>query len=511
MSEIMEKIATARDAILSRTTIVPQLAIILGSGLGDLANEVEVDAVFPYDELPGFPVSTVPGHAGRLVLGKLEEKQVVVMQGRFHYYEGYPMSTIIMPIRVLQALGARSLIITNAAGGLNPRFDPGDVMLITDHINAMGTNPLIGHNEVEIGPRFPDMTFGYAPDLQALALNIAQRLNINLQQGVYTAVSGPSFETPAERRYLRIIGGDAVGMSTVPEVIAANHAGMRVLGFSAVTNKATGDADQQPDSHEEVLAIAQIAGEKLVRLVRGVVRAMPLLDAIAPEKLVQVLESDSGKIAGIIDHTLLKPDVTRSQIQQLCEESLAHQFASVCINPVHVKQAVELLIGTTVKVGTVIGFPLGAVSVEEKIRETRQAINNGASEIDMVINIGALKEKNDMLVEREIAGVVKAAHSRGVLCKVIIEAGLLSDDEKVRACELAKNAGADFVKTSTGFTAGGAKVEDVKLMRQSVGYGMGVKAAGGIRNLEQARIMIAAGANRIGTSTGVKIMEEISE
>jgi len=274
MSELMEKVTTARDYILARTEIAPEIAIILGSGLGGLIDDVQVDAAFPYGEIPDFPVSTVVGHAGQLALGSLFRKQVVVMQGRFHFYEGYPMSLVIFPIRVMQALGAKSLIVTNAAGGLNPVFSPGDVMLITDHINTMGDNPLIGPNEDALGPRFPDLSRAYDPDLRALTLAIAEREGIPVQQGVYVATSGPTYETPAERRHLRIIGGDAVGMSTVPEVIAANHAGMRVLGLSAITNKATGDPDQQPDNHAEVLAMAKVAGEKLVRLVRNVIQEM---------------------------------------------------------------------------------------------------------------------------------------------------------------------------------------------------------------------------------------------
>jgi len=275
MTEHMDQIHTARDYIRARTNVKPQLAIILGSGLGELADEVEVDAVFPYNKIPGFPQTTIEGHAGRLVVGKLQGRNVVVMQGRFHYYEGHPMWLIIFPVRVMRALGASTLLVTNAAGGLNPDFNAGDVMLITDHINTMGTNALIGPNEDGLGPRFPDMTHTYDPELRDLILQIAEAKGIPLQQGVYAAVSGPSFETPAERRYLRIIGADAVGMSTVPDVTAAIHAGMRVLGLSAITNKATGDADQQPDSHDEVLTMAKIAGEKLVHLVRETVQRMP--------------------------------------------------------------------------------------------------------------------------------------------------------------------------------------------------------------------------------------------
>ncbi|MDX1614544.1 MAG: purine-nucleoside phosphorylase [Candidatus Promineifilaceae bacterium] len=508
MSQQLEKIHAIRDYIQARTTVRPQLAIILGSGLGALADEVEVDASFAYGDIPDFPVSTVPGHAGQLLFGRLQGKNVVVMQGRFHYYEGYPMRTIVLPIRVLFALGARTLVVTNAAGGLNAAYDPGDVMLISDQINLMGTNPLIGPNEEAFGPRFPDMTYAYAPDLQALARQAAERLDVTLREGVYVAVSGPSFETKAERRFLAAVGGDAVGMSTVPEVIAANHAGMRVLGFSAITNVATGGADQPEDSHEEVLEMAQVAGAKLVELVRAVVKAMPTLDMIPPDALAALIAADPTQIVGIIDHTLLKPDATSKQIEQLCQEARTHRFASVCINPIHVERAAALLEGSGVKVCTVVGFPLGAVTAADKVRETEKAIAEGATEVDMVINIGALKDGNDSLVEREIRAVVLAAHRQGVLAKVIIENGLLNDDEKVRACQLAQTAGADFVKTATGFSAGGATEEDVALMRRTVGPHMGVKAAGGIRSLADARAMIAAGANRIGTSTGVAIARD---
>jgi deoxyribose-phosphate aldolase len=352
------------------------------------------------------------------------------------------------------------------------------------------------------------MTHTYAPDLRALALNVAKREGIPMRQGVYVATSGPTYETPAERRYLRVIGGDAVGMSTVPEVTAANHAGMRILGISAITNKATGDPDQLPDSHEEVLAMARVAGEKLVRLVRNVIEAMPVFDYVTPDQLVEIVNEDASQIAHIIDHTLLKPDAAVQQITQLCQEALLYNFASVCINPIHVKHATEQLKDSNVRVCTVIGFPLGALTPEDKIRETEQTIEHGATEVDMVINIGALKEGNDGLVERDIAGVVQAAHRRGALCKVIIETALLTDEEKVKACQLARQAGADFVKTSTGFSSSGATTEDVSLMRQTVGPSMGVKASGGIKTLDDAKRMIAAGASRIGVSASVQIVQE---
>ena len=275
MDNTRNQISEARDYIQARTRIQPELALVLGSGLGDLVDEIAVDAEFPYDELPNFAVSTVKGHAGKLVLGTLKGQEVAVMQGRLHYYEGHPMSAVIFPIRVLRALGAGTLFVTNAAGGLNPDYTPGDLMLIIDHINVMGDNALIGPNDEAIGPRFPDMTHTYTPAWRELALKIAGQENIALQQGVYAAWSGPTFETPAERRYLRLIGGDAVGMSTVPEVTAARHMGMQILGFSVITNVATGLEDQPPDDHLEVLATAQRAGKTLAHLLGQIIAAGP--------------------------------------------------------------------------------------------------------------------------------------------------------------------------------------------------------------------------------------------
>jgi purine-nucleoside phosphorylase len=275
MKEQMKTIRAARDYIQTKTSLVPQIAIVLGSGLGGLADKVQADAIIPFTEIPGFAQSTVSGHAGKLIVGTMAGKSVIMMQGRLHYYEGLPMSAIIFPIRVMRLLGAKLFIVTNAAGGLNPDFTPGDIMLITDHINVQGNNALIGANLDEVGPRFPDMTHTYTPELQQLALEIAAEERIELQQGVYAAWSGPTFETPAERRYLRIIGGDAVGMSTVPEVTAANHAGMDILGFSVITNVATGGPEQPPDDHLEVLAMANAAGEKLVRLVERILEKLP--------------------------------------------------------------------------------------------------------------------------------------------------------------------------------------------------------------------------------------------
>ena len=235
-----EKIEQAAAMIRKQSSIHPRIGLILGSGLGVLADEIEEAVVIPYAKIPHFPVSTVEGHAGRLVLGRLEGQAVVAMQGRFHLYEGYSLEEVTFPIRVMKRLGVETVLITNAAGGINESFQAGDLMLIRDHINFMFRNPLVGPNDPELGDRFPDMTEAYDADLRRLAKKVAEKLGIDLKEGVYAAMLGPSYETPAEIRMLRTVGGDAVGMSTVPEVIVARHAGIRVLGLSCIANMARG-------------------------------------------------------------------------------------------------------------------------------------------------------------------------------------------------------------------------------------------------------------------------------
>jgi len=262
--------------IRSRVEQKPRIGIILGSGLGRLAEAVEKSVSLPYQELPGWPTSTVIGHAGRLVIGGLEGQPVLVMQGRVHYYEGYSMAQVTLPVRVMQRLGVEILIVTNAAGAINPNYLPGDVMLITDHINLTGMtglNPLIGPNLDEFGPRFPDMSQAYDRELSALARKAAAQSDILLHEGVYVGLSGPSFETPADLRFLRLAGADAVGMSTVPEVTVARHGGRRVLGFSGISNKANLDGNTVT-SHEEVLAAGQVLAPKIETIVRGVLRQL---------------------------------------------------------------------------------------------------------------------------------------------------------------------------------------------------------------------------------------------
>ncbi len=269
---ITEVIAAAVEAVRKKTDIVPEAAMVLGSGLGSLADEVENPVEIPFGEIPGFAASTVHGHAGALVLGTLEGRKVGILRGRVHFYEGHSMQQIILPIRVLHALGAGTLIVTNACGGISPTLRVGDLMLITDHINLMGTNPLIGPNDDKLGPRFPPMSQAYTKDLQELARRVASQVGFSLAEGVYCALTGPSYETPAEIKMLGRIGADAVGMSTVPEVIAAVHCGMRVLGISCVTNI----LHQGPskDTHEDVLKAASDAHPRFIGLVRGVVREL---------------------------------------------------------------------------------------------------------------------------------------------------------------------------------------------------------------------------------------------
>jgi len=262
--------------IRSRGEQQPRIGIILGSGLGRLADAVNKASLIPYQELPDWPTSTIVGHAGRLVIGELESQAVLVMQGRVHYYEGYSMAQVTLPVRVMQRLGIEILVVTNAAGAINPDYLPGDVMLITDHINLTGMaglNPLIGPNLDEFGPRFPDMSQAYDRELSALARKAAAESSILLHEGVYVGLSGPSFETPADLRFLRVAGADAVGMSTVPEVTVARHGGTRVLGFSGISNKANLDGNTVT-SHEEVLAAGQVLAPKIETILRGVLRQL---------------------------------------------------------------------------------------------------------------------------------------------------------------------------------------------------------------------------------------------
>lgn len=271
----LSKVLEAKKYIEGKICVQPDIALILGSGLGDLAEEIEQAIVIPYQQIPHFPVSTVEGHAGQLVFGEWQGKQVVAMQGRFHYYEGYAQREVVFPIYVFKQLGVKLLIVTNACGGMNPNFSAGDLMLITDQINFTGDNPLIGYNHEELGPRFPDMSTAYTPRYIAMVRELAQKLQIPLHQGVYVGISGPAYMTNQELTMLAKLGGDVVGMSTVPEVIAAKHTGLDVIGLSCITDLAIG-GEVESISHEEVIAMANQTKPTFIKLVKAIVNEVVL-------------------------------------------------------------------------------------------------------------------------------------------------------------------------------------------------------------------------------------------
>lgn len=268
--DLISRINEASDYILEKVGFTPEIALILGSGLGDMAEEAEEKKTLDYKDIPNFPVSTVQGHKGRLVFGTMRGKKVVFMQGRFHYYEGYKMEDVVFPVWVFKALGVKKLIVTNAAGGVNTSFRPGDLMIIRDHINYTNNNPLIGPNLEAFGPRFPDMSEAYSKELVDVIKASASSNDIKLQEGTYVFLTGPSYETPAEIRACRVLGADAVGMSTVPEVVAANHCGIKTAGISCITNMAAGILDQ-PLNHREVMETADRVKESFSKLIKSVV------------------------------------------------------------------------------------------------------------------------------------------------------------------------------------------------------------------------------------------------
>ena len=270
---LYDRVQAAAGVVRERVRMTPEVGIILGTGLGGLAKEIAVEAEVAYADIPGFPLSTVETHAGKLLLGRLGNRPVAAMQGRFHRYEGYDLQQVTFPVRVLHALGARTLVVSNACGGMNPLWAPGDLVLLSDHINLLGDNPLVGPNDERLGPRFPDMSAPYDPELRTLARTIALELGIGLREGVYVAVPGPNLETRAEYRMLRAIGADVVGMSTVPEVIVAGHEGMRTIGFSIITDQCLPDA-LEPADIERIIATAGRAEPSLTRLITALVERM---------------------------------------------------------------------------------------------------------------------------------------------------------------------------------------------------------------------------------------------
>lgn len=275
MNNLQEKIQEAKEYIESNIKIKPTIGLILGSGLGVMADEVEEAVKIKYEDIPHFPTSTVAGHEGQLVIGKLEGKQVLAMQGRFHYYEGYSMKEVTFPVRVMKALGVEMIIVTNACGGMDPNLYPGALMFITDHINFIGDNPLIGPNDERLGVRFPDMSTAYDKELINVGERVGKELDIKTERGIYAGIAGPYYFTKAELRMLRTLGGDTIGMSTVPEVIVAKHSGLKVLGISCITDMAIAD-ELEPLEHEQVLKVAQEARPKFIKLVKGIVNEVDL-------------------------------------------------------------------------------------------------------------------------------------------------------------------------------------------------------------------------------------------
>ncbi|NLK95081.1 MAG: purine-nucleoside phosphorylase [Clostridiales bacterium] len=267
----LTKIKQSYEFIKRQTKYSPTLGLILGSGLGAIAEEIEDPEFYKYEDIPNFPTSTIEGHKGRLVIGNIQGKTVIAMEGRFHFYEGYNMNEVTFPIRVMKLLGITTIIVTNAAGAVNTSFNPGDLMLITDHINLSGSNPLIGRNLDDFGSRFPDMSEAYNKELISHTKSLANELNIEVKEGVYTMLSGPSYETPAEIKMVRILGGDAVGMSTVPEVIVANHCKINVLGISCLTNMAAGILNE-PLSHNEVIETSNRVKNNFISLVKKIIK-----------------------------------------------------------------------------------------------------------------------------------------------------------------------------------------------------------------------------------------------
>lgn len=274
MTEQRKHIEEAVRFLRSKTSLEPAIGIILGTGLGGLVREIDAELVVDYAEIPHFPVSTVESHHGKLIFGTLAGKQVMAMQGRFHMYEGYSLQQVTFPVRVMHLLGVRTLLISNAAGGMNPQFSRGTIMVITDHINLLGDNPLIGPNDETLGPRFPDMSEPYSKELVRLAEDVALQMKIRTERGVFVAVPGPNLETRAEYRFLRLIGADAVGMSTVPENIVANHMGMKVLGFSIITDECFPDS-LQPANVADIIAVANRTEPHLTAIMKAVVERLP--------------------------------------------------------------------------------------------------------------------------------------------------------------------------------------------------------------------------------------------
>ncbi|CAK0826212.1 unnamed protein product [Prorocentrum cordatum] len=523
-SEAPSVAQAAADFIKKRAPgFTPRLGVILGSGMGGVGAAVEEPVAIPYSEIPDFPVSSVSGHAGKLLLGKLGGMSVACLQGRVHLYEGMDPATVRVYIYTLKLIGCEALFLTSAVGSLVVENGPGTIVCISDHINMQGRHPLIGKND-PIGTRFPDMKDAYDPELRAMLGECAKQHGIRMPEGVYLALTGPSFETPAEIRALKTLGADLVGMSVVPEVICARHCGLRVVGVGICVNLASG-LGAGTITHEDTLHFTSKAADSMKLLMtsfiekfgqRGQKRKAEALDSPPPSD--QVLAEHA---TGLIDHTSLGLDDTGDGIRSLVDAAVAKpphtgaHTAAVCIYPKFVRlvrtmqKECPFLYPRSLRVCTVVNFPSGQEPIEKVLEDTARAVADGADEVDLVIDYKLLKEnyaKGREAAELLVRSVRANCPEGQVLLKVIIESGELGEAELIkRACEAAIAGGCDFVKTSTGKVKVNATPEAAKIMLGAIaanertrGHGtgrvVGFKAAGGVRDVAQARVYLELAA-----------------
>jgi purine-nucleoside phosphorylase len=486
------------------------IAVVLGSGLGAAADRLG-DASMSMTEA-AFPSTGVVGHSGTILAGTVGGARVLVLAGRVHLYEGHHPNAVVHGVRTAARLGCHRLLLTNAAGGIRPGLAVGDLVAISDHLNLTGANPLIGTHDLP-HERFIDVS-----NLYPLAPMVAAAGG--LETGVYAALPGPSYETPAEIRMLATLGADLVGMSTVLEALAAHALGVEVGGLSLVTNAAAGLGGEL--SHTEVTDVGASRAGAVVDTITAVCEAIATEAArdrsaavgagrVPLAVVATTIPEPAGErpsrrvLAGRIDHTLLRPEASAADVEALCAEASELGVAAVCVSPTRLTQVVELAAREVWKPCTVIGFPSGAHLPAVKEAEARQAVFDGANELDMVINLGAVADGAWGVLSEEIT-LVRRMIPAGVL-KVILETAALEPWQLETVARIALDAGADYLKTSTGFhPAGGATVEAVAALASVAAGRAKVKASGGIRDIETALDMVAAGADRLGTSASAAIL-----
>lgn len=481
------------DAILplirAKTSLQVRFGLVLGSGLGDLADALDNPVRFAYADLPGFPISGVASHAGELVIGTLEGVPVAILSGRVHYYEQGDAQAMRVPLETIKALGADGVLLTNAAGSLRDDIPPGDVMQIADHINPGHRNPLIG---IETDMRFVDMTEAYDKGLRARMSDAAAMEGIALPTGVYMWFSGPSFETPAEIRMARILGADAVGMSTVPEVILARWLGLKVAGFSAITNLAAGMTGEGL-SHEETMAQGPIGAGKIKRIIRRFMTEQACLDRDVAIRAI-----------GLLDLTDLSDTCDEDAIRALAARGQTPfgPVAALCVWPQFVGFAKKELKETSIRVATVINFPHGGTDMDTVLNEAEMALEAGSDELDLVFPYQAFLD-GDHEVARRMIRAVKERCPPSVWLKVILETGCLQSEDAIRhASRLAIDAGADFIKTSTGKVAVHATPEAARIMLEEIrvsGRPVGLKPSGGLKTARDAGLYLDLADEIMGT------------